>query len=173
MTEPVELPSTKGELISFIRMQWNALVDASDLIPDDRWLAPLDAAGWSVRDHVAHVTSWLQAEIPLLSAGVPIPESTGMPEEIWDAGDTEAINEWFRQRTIHHSPAEVRLERDKVFPHLFEVVAAMSDDDLAKPARESGLENSDRPLLEVMNENYGLHFEDHRIQIEKLGAVAS
>ena len=33
----------------------------------------------------------------------------------------------------------------------------------------SGLEASDRPLLTVMSENYGYHFDDHRAQIKALG----
>jgi hypothetical protein len=49
----------------------------------------------------------------------------------------------------------------------------MPEEALARPARESGLEASDRPLLEVMTENYGLHFDDHRAQIEQLGIAAA
>jgi hypothetical protein len=49
----------------------------------------------------------------------------------------------------------------------------MSEEGLSRPARESGLEASDRPLLEVMTENYGLHFDDHRSQIEQLGLAGA
>ena len=71
------------------------------------------------------------------------------------------------------SPAEVRSERNQVFPILFEVVSGMSEEALTRPARESGLEASDRSLLQVMTENYGLHFDDHRAQIEQLGMAAA
>lgn len=166
-------PTNKTELLAFIQAQWNGFVSASDALPDDIWLGPVDVAGWNVRDHVAHVGIWLRAETELLAAGTPIPESTGMPETIWNGGDTDAINAWFRQSIVRLSPAEVRNERDRVFPELFAVVAGMSEEALARPARESGLEASDRPLLQVMSENYGLHFDDHRAQIEQLGNAAA
>ena len=169
MSDAETIPTNKTELLAFMRDQWNAFVSASDMLSDTVWTGPVDAAGWNVRDHVAHVTIWLRAETALLSAGTPIPESTGMPESIWNAGDTDAINAWFRQSIVTLSPAEVRIQRDHVFPKLFEVVSGMSDEEMAKPARETGLEASDRPLLEVMTENYGLHFDDHRAQIEQLG----
>ena len=173
MTDTEKLPTNKTELLAFMRAQWEGFVSASDTLSDQVWTGPTNAAGWNIRDHVAHVASWLRAEMELLRSGTPIPESTGMPEAIWNAGDTDAINEWFRQSNTNKAPADVRIERDRVFPTLFEVVAAMSDEDLARPARETGLEASDRPLLEVMTENYGLHFDDHRAQIEQLGNLAA
>jgi hypothetical protein len=149
--------------------QWRGLVAASDALSDDVWLGPVDAAGWCIRDHVGHVSAWLKAETPLLASGTPIPETTGMPRELWDSGDTDAINEWYRQSIVTMTPAEVRAERDRVFPLLVATVSALPEEAFAKPARESGLEASDRPLLTVMSENYGYHFDDHRAQIEALG----
>jgi hypothetical protein len=162
-------PRTKSELLTFMNEHWRGLVAASDALPDEIWLAPVDAAGWCIRDHVGHVAAWLAAETPLLASGTPIPETTGMPAPLWDSGDTDAINEWYRRSIVTMSPAEVRAARDRAFPHLVEVVSALPEEDFAKPARESGLEASDRPLLTVMSENYGYHFDDHRAQIETLG----
>jgi hypothetical protein len=173
MAEAMNVPSNKAELLAYMQNQWKEFVAASDALPDAVWLAPVDAAGWSVRDHVAHVVSWIRAETALLSNGTPLPASMGMPIEIWNSGDFDAQNAWIRQSNLDATPAKIRAERDRAFPVLVEVVAGMSDDDLAKPARESGLEASDRPLLEVMTENYGLHFDDHRNQIEQLGKVAA
>ncbi len=169
MSEAGTPPKTKSKLLAFMNEQWRGFVAASDALPDDVWLGPVDAAGWCIRDHVGHVAAWLTAETPLLAAGTPIPETTGMPASLWDAGDTDAINEWYRQRIVTRSPAEVRAERDRAFFQLVEVVSALPEEDFAKPARESGLEASDRPLLTVMSENYGYHFDDHRAQIEALG----
>lgn len=172
MIDTVDLPASKSELLAFMKTQWAALIAAGDRFPDDVWLGPVDAAGWNIRDHMGHVAAWLRAETPLLADGTPIAQTTGMPQELWDSGDTDAINEWYRQSIVTKSPAEVRTERDRVFPALFEVVEAMPEADLANPARVSGLEASDRTLLTVMTENYGLHFDDHREQIEALGAMA-
>lgn len=173
MPDSLPLPTTKAELLAFMRQQWEGFVQASDRIPDDRWLEPTDAAGWNVRDHVGHVPIWIRAEIALLTDGTPIAVSTGMPQALWDAGDFDAVNAWFRATLQDRSPAEVRAERDAVFPLLFDLVSQLDDEALQRPARESGLEASDRPLLMVMSENYGLHFDDHRAQIETLGRVGT
>jgi hypothetical protein len=173
MAEGMSVPGSKAELLAFMQDQWNGFVAASDALPDEVWLGPVDAAGWCMRDHVGHVTIWIRAETALLAGGTPIPESTGMPDEIWDSGDTDARNAWFRQTIVDTPPAQIRAERDRVFPKLVEVVSGMTEEDLTQPARLSGLEDSDRPLLEIMTENYGLHFDDHRAQIEHLGRAAA
>ncbi|HET9662289.1 MAG TPA: DinB family protein [Thermomicrobiales bacterium] len=173
MADAMKTPTNKAELLTFMQTKWDGLVRASDALPDEVWLGPVDAAGWNVRDHAGHVTAWQKAEMPLLSTGTPIPETTGMPAALWDAGDTDAINEWYRQSIVTMSPAEVRAERDRVFPRLVEVVSAIPEEDLLAPARERGLEDSERSLLTVMSENYGLHFDDHRAQIEALGKAAA
>lgn len=169
MADTITLPSNKTELLAFIQAQWNAFVQASDAFPDDIWLGPANDAGWTIRDHVGHVAVWTRAEIPLLTSGTPIPQTAGMPQELWDQHDGDAINAWIREKLQSKSPEQVRAVRDELFPRLIAAVSAFSDDDLRQPARVSGLENSDRPLLTVMSENYGLHFDDHRNQIEELG----
>ena len=173
MTNSADAPTHKIELLAFMQDRWKGFVSASDALPDGAWLASFDTAGWNIRDHVGHVAAWLRAETALLGSGTPIPESTGMPAAIWNAGDTDAINEWYRQSIVTMSPAEVRSERDRAFPKLFEVVSGMSEEEMTRPARESGLEASDRPLLQVMTENYGLHFDDHRAQIAQLGKTGA
>lgn len=173
MTEPMALPTNHAELLAFMQEQWNGFVRASDALPDDVWLSAKNADGWSIRDHVGHVMLWTQAELPLLTNGAPIQKNAGIPDDVWNSTDSNAVNEWFRKKLQQMTPAEIRTERDRDFPRLVEAVAKFTDADLARPARVSGLEESDRPLLTVMSENYGLHFDDHRAQIEALGKAAS
>lgn len=173
MAEELVLPGNQAELLAFMQKQWRGFVQASDALPDDVWLSAKNADGWSIRDHAGHVMLWTQAEIPLLTEGTPIPINAGIPDEVWQSEDPNAVNEWFRAKLQQMSPAEIRAQRDRDFPKLVEAVSRFSDDDLQKPARVSGLEESDRTLLTVMSENYGLHFDDHRAQIEALGKTAS
>jgi len=84
----------------------------------------------------------------------------------WNAGDFDPINEEIRQQTIDDSPAAVRDERDRVFRKLVEVVSRFSDDDLARPANDFGLEEEGKSLLAVLTEYHGDHFEEHRGYIE-------
>lgn len=172
MPETMNLPTNREELLAYMQHQWDAFVRASDSLPDDVWLSAKNADGWSIRDHVGHVMLWTQAELPLLTNGTPIPQNAGIPDDVWNSPDNNAVNEWFRTKLQTMSPAEIRAQRDRDFPKLVEAVSTFSDEDLQNPARVSGLEDSDRPLLLVMSENYGLHFDDHRNQIETLGDTA-
>lgn len=173
MTDIAAVPTNKTELLAFMEDQWAGFVAASDALPDEVWLSAVNADGWSIRDHVGHVVFWTRSEIPLLTDGTPIAVTAGVPDSVRHSPEPNAVNEWFRSLLQNLSPAEIRVERDRVFPRLFAAVSNMSEEDLAKPARVSGLEKSDRPLLEVMAENYGLHFDDHRAQIEQLGLAAT
>ncbi len=173
MSDAMKLPATKAELLAFMQDQWNGFVRASDALPDDIWLSAVNDDGWSIRDHVGHVVLWTRSEIPLLTDGVPIAQTAGIPDAVWHSTDENAVNEWFRATLQDRSPADIRAERDRVFPILIEAVSAIPEEDFAKPARRSGLEDSDRPLLTVMSENYGLHFDDHRAQIEALGKASA
>jgi hypothetical protein len=173
MTNSADVPTNKTELLAFMRDQWAGFVSASDALPDEVWLFLVNSDGWSIRDQVGHVVLWTRAEIPLLTDGTPIAVTAGVPDSVRKSSDPNAVNEWFRESLQHLSPAEIRAERDRVFPRLFAAVSSMSEEDLAQPARVSGLEKSDRPLLQVMTENYGLHFDDHRAQIEQLGKTSA
>lgn len=173
MTDAMKLPATKAELLAFMQDQWNGFTRASDALPDEVWLSAVDDHGWSIRDHAGHVVLWTRSEIPLLTDGIPIAQTAGIPDAVWNSTDDNAVNEWFRATLRDRSPADIRAERDRVFPMLLEAVSAIPDDVLLGPARSIGLEDSDRSLLTVMSENYGLHFDDHRAQIEALGRAGA
>lgn len=173
MTDFDGAPTNNAELLEYMTHYWNGFVSASDAVPDDAWLTSVDAEGWTIRDHVSHVVVWVVGEVELFATGTPIRETLGIPDEVWTSEDPDAVNRWIRQSRMNATPAELRAERDQVFPKLIAVVAGMSESDLAQPARVSGLEDSDRPLLLVISEYCGLHYDDHREQIERLAAAGS
>ena len=75
-------------------------------------------------------------------------------------------------RALGDSPATVRTERDRVFRKLAEVVSRFSDDDLARPAAEFGLEEPGKSLVSVLTEYHGAHFAEHRGHVERIAAQA-
>ncbi len=160
------------ELLAYMQEQANALIEFTDALPDAIWTGPTDAAGWTVKDHVAHLVIWERAEIALLLHGTPLDQSTVMPDAIWGSGDFDRMNEWNRKSAVNISPAGIRAERDKVFEKLFEVVAELTEGDLARPVRDFGLEYSDRTMLAVCADFYGDHFEEHRRCVEQIVGVA-
>lgn len=168
MVDTKTVPANKTELLTYTRERANKLIALTDALPDAIWIGPTDAAGWTIKDHVAHLMYWDRAEIALLLHGTSLQQSTGMPDAIWNSGDYDQMNEWNRRSTQNESPAAVRAERDRVFAKLFEVVGGFSESDLVRPARDYGLEDSDRTLLTVCADFYGDHFDEHRRYIEQV-----
>jgi hypothetical protein len=173
MVDTKPTPANKTELLAYVQERADALIAFTDALPDTTWTGPTDAAGWTIKDHVAHLVYWDRAEIALLLHGTSLQESTAMPDAIWSSGDFDAMNEWNRESAVNESPAAVRAERDRVFAKLFEVVGGFSESDLARPVRDFGLEDSDRTLLAVCADFYGDHFEEHRRYIEQLANAAA
>ena len=162
-------PTTKAELLAYTEERWRVFVASTDALSEAEWTGPTDAAGWSVKDHVAHVVVWIRTEIALLRHRVPMPQSLGISDAVWAGGD-DPINEEVRQLTIGDSPAAVRAERDRVFRKFVQVVSRLSDDDLARPATDFGFDEAGMSLLAVLNQYNGDHFPEHRGYIETIVA---
>src|SRR5262245_16199623 len=136
MTETMTVPTNKAELLASYEERIQAFGTTTDALSDAQWEELTDAAGWSVKDHVAHIVGWVRAEIALLQFRTPLQQSAGISDVVWASGDFDAMNEEARQQTIADSPAAIRAERDRVFRKLIEVVSRYSDEDLARPAIE-------------------------------------
>jgi hypothetical protein len=172
MTATRAVPTTKAELLADTEERWHALVACTDALTDAQWTGLTDAGGWSVKDHVAHVVTWVRAEIAPLRDRTPLQQSAGIPDLVWNSGDSDQMNAYLREQTLGDSPATVRTERDRVFRKLVEVVAGMSDADLARPATEFGLEEPGTSLVSVLTKDLGDHFAEHRGSVERIVAQA-
>ena len=166
MTDARTVPAKKTELLAHTERRWQAFVSYIDALSDAKWTDPTDGAGWSVKDHVAHIVSWVRSEIALLQYRTPLQKSAGISDAAWKSGEFESINEEVRRKTIGDSPATTRDERDRVYRKLVETVSSLSDEDLARPATDFGLGKPGKSLLTVLTERHGDHFEEHRRHIE-------
>ena len=130
---------TKRDLIASTTSAWDALVAYVDGVPDEQWTGPKDAAGWSVKDHVSHLTNWDRAVIALLRNKVPLQETLGISAAAWSAGSYDPMNEEIRQLTVNDSVNRVKADRDITWTDLLALLNELSDEQLARPAGEVGL----------------------------------
>ena len=173
MVDTKTRPVNKAELLAHDEEQWQAFIESTDALSDDQWTSPVDANGWSVKDHVMCVVSWTRAEIALLQFGTPLKESQAMSDALWDTWDFDQWNEHVRQQWVNDSPSAVRAERDRVFRKLIEVLSGLSDGDLARPAAEFGYGwEGEKSLLTALREYHGDHFAEHRGYIEAIVGTA-
>lgn len=167
MTEAQSIPANKMELLDDLNTRWNAFVVYVDSLPHEQWAGPTDAAGWTVSDHVAHVTAWDQAIVELFRDRTPEQRTLRVTDAAWASGP-DAINEEIRQRTMGRSTGTVKAERDTVFADMLEAVSGFSDEDLERPGGEFGLDEGGKSLREVLVGYLGGHYDEHRQYIATL-----
>lgn len=157
--------TTRQELIDDSIAGWNEFTSFVDGLDDDQWLAPVDPAGWSVKDHVAHITGWDRAEREVLLHGGSLQHVLGISDEAWKSEDFDRINEEIRQPTMADSPAAVRATRDAVWNDVLLAMHGLDDEQLAASTAGTGLEIGaeppERPLVALLVEHWGEHYREH------------
>ena len=156
--------------------------DACDLcrrLTAEQWAGPRDAAGWSVKDHVSHVTQWDRAVIAALRNQVPMRETLGISETAWTAGSFDPMNEEIRHLADTDGVDRVKADRDATWTDLVALMGELSEEQLGQSGAEAGLAVGtgplDEPVLEVLADYWGAHYAEHLQDIQAIvdGAPAT
>lgn len=154
-------PTNLAELQAFTEDAWSSLVRYVDAMPEEARVVHADAAGWTVKDHVAHVMRWDQATLASMNEGVPYQQTLGIPDDEWTGEDFDPMNERIRQQRLDRSWDEVREERDRTFAGISAMIARLTPEELGTPGGYSGLGASVDPLIEVLANYQGEHYREH------------
>ncbi len=163
MVQEQQVVRNREALIDHTSSEWGKFVTYVDSLSDADWTGPADPAGWTVKDHVAHVTQWDIAITNLFRDGTPMQRTLESPVGEWNV-DYESINERLRQRTIADSIEKVRSDRDAVWLELLDALRALTDEQLSTPAGEVGInvdEGDQTPLLPTLVTYLGGHYAAH------------
>ena len=125
---------------------WKTLVTYVDGLTADQWTEPRDAAGWSVKDHVSHVTQWDRAVIAALRNQVPMRETLGISETAWSAGSFDPMNEEIRHLADTEGVDRVKADRDATWTDLVALMGELSEEQLSQSGAEAGLAVGTGPL---------------------------
>lgn len=130
-----EEPITTQNVMQHLTAGWNDLQSFLSTLSADQFIAPTDAAGWAIRDHLLHLAVWEAGIIALLQGHSRI-AAMGIDAITWESHDDDLINEAIRkhhqQATIH----EVQTLLQRTHEQMLQQVATMSDADLARPFRD-------------------------------------
>jgi hypothetical protein len=164
--------TTRQELIVYTSNAWNTFVTYVDLLPDEQWTGPKDGAGWSVKDHVSHVTQWDRAVIAALRRQMPMQEYLGVSTSAWGAESFDPMNEEIRRLADGNNVDRVKADRDATWRDLVTLMDKLGQDQLAQPGREAGLavgaEPLDEPVLAVLVDYWGNHYAEHLEDIKAI-----
>lgn len=153
---------TKAELLANIRRDRARLDALLAPLDDARMIEPALDDGWSVKDALAHITSWEQLCLGWIRAGERR-EGPFTPESI------NALNARIYAKNRDRPLAEVLAHSRQSSAEILAVAESLSDDALAAaPEWAPG-----RPLAEVISGNTDDHYLEHIDQINAWVARAS
>ena len=123
---PGHMPFTVSEWKGDMDRAWRALRDVLDAAGEDALTHETDAAGWSAKDHIAHLDACAKAMIAMFRDGQPEWVGLGVDEALFREEGYDRENEVIRQRTIGTPLAEVRAQFRETHE---EIVARCGRDD--------------------------------------------
>lgn len=125
---------------------------------------PTDAAGWTVKDHIAHLAAW-ERSIVFLFDGRPRHEGLGVSEDLYLGRNIDVLNAAIRDRNAGLSRDEAREELASVHRELLARLDTRTYNDLLKPYShflpdEPG-DDDGGPILDRVMGNTANHYAEH------------
>ena len=162
----------KASILEAIRRHRAELEATIEPLSNDQ-LKAAPAGGWSIHDHLAHITAWERSAVALLQ-GKPRHEGLGVDGTTYATHDVDAVNHDIFNRNHARPIEDVLADFRQSHEELLAVLAGMTDEDLQKPYShylpdEPG-EETDTPVLEWVAGNSYHHYVEHLEVIRMLAA---
>jgi uncharacterized protein (TIGR03083 family) len=121
--------TTKQQLLDSLAQARPQLEAFLDSLAHEQWSHPRDAAGWAVKDHLAHLAVW-QDGITALLRYQPRWPTMGLSSEFVEANPIDTINDVIFQQHREKSVQEVQTMFNESRTRFLSVLSELSDDDL-------------------------------------------
>jgi hypothetical protein len=163
--------TTKEELLADIGRTWDALNAALERLSEPQMTSLPDAQGWTVKDHIIHLTSWERSVVFFLQSR-PRHVGLGVDQDLYLNGSEDKINAAIFQQG-KNLPLLVALEQWRdVHQQLLTLLQPLSDAELRAPYRhylpdEQGIGDGP-PAFNVIYSNSAQHFAEHQDWMEAL-----
>ncbi|MEL6404336.1 MAG: DinB family protein [Chloroflexota bacterium] len=163
--------TTQKELIAHIERDWNALNQFLDSLSDTQWTTIQNEDGWTIKDHVAHLTAWENYALAFIT-GKPPHEGLGVSIETYLSEDVEAANIVIYEAHKDDSLESVRANFQRTHEALLAIITALTDSDVNKPYKhyQPDLDASfvEMPAMNVLYGNTAHHFRTHQAWMEAM-----
>jgi hypothetical protein len=156
------MPASTDELLAVIDDEWQKLMGVVDRLTP-RQMAEPDTGGWTPKDNLAHLATWMQYMLDVALHNVPGHEAMGLDAEQYKQLDDDGMNAILLERNRARPVAEVLAALEKTHAELVDGLRKMPFPELLRPLRP----NSPRTVLGFVLANTSDHMREHRITIEK------
>jgi len=166
-----EWPESKAEFQQQLADAWSQLQQTLDSLTEEQMTGRTDAAGWTVKDHLAHLIPWEQGMIALLRYE---PRYAAMGVDVAQHENEDELNEGLRTPYRSTSLTEVRERLRETHEALSALVASLGPDDLFKSYShyqpdETGDEGGE-PVIRWVVGNRSGHYLEHLPWIQRLAS---
>jgi hypothetical protein len=163
--------TTRDELIQMIEQSWDEFTSAIEQLQEEVLTSVKDRQGWTIKDHLAHITAWERSVLFLLQ-GKERFHGLGVSEETFLTGDFDTINAAIHQQTQNNPLEFVMGELEVVHFDLVTILRELQDSDLQEPVRtyipEGSRDDSTAVLIQWILGNTTEHYDEHLSWIETL-----
>ncbi len=158
------LPQSTSELLGLIDQEWNVLMKVVDRLTAQQMTTP-DAGGWSPKDNLAHLATWMRYMKDSYLNKVPGYQAMGIEEAKFKQLNDDGINAILFERNRDRSAADVLDGLKSAYADVVKTLKGIPCPELMKPLRASGPDK--RLVLDAVVANTSDHFREHRLTIEK------
>ena len=173
-TTGAETPSSvrdKADLLERIQRSRLALDATLDRLSEAQLTAPGPDGGWSVKDHLAHITAWEQGIVALLHRR-PRWAAMGLDEAAIRGADEDAINAVLYEQAKDRPLDDVLAAFHDSYRQILVTVDGLSDADLFRTyshyAPDEPGEDSGDPIIGWIIGNTYEHYDEHHRWIKAL-----
>lgn len=173
MSDLAHLPGDRTELIAAISAGWKAYSRLLDGLPDAQWDGPTDDTGWTIKDHVAHVTAWENVMIEIFRSGTPPWQTLQIGEDEFAAHGYTTANALIHARTQGQSVRRARRNRELTHVRLMAMLDALEESEFQRPFSDLAPGAGSATVLESLTAFLIRHYDAHRRGIEAILARAA
>lgn len=160
---------TKAELLQRIDAAWMRFTAMLAGLTEAQRSTARDAQGWTVKDHLAHITAWEQSLLALLQRRNRN-QAIGLDDRDPNGMDIDQENALIQQKHQHRSYQDVLAAFERSHQQVLDMLNGMSDDDLMQPYslyQPDSAPDESQPVFGWVVGNTFEHYAEHQGWIEE------
>lgn len=164
-------PTTKAELLERMAKSYEAAESLINIHDQSTLNAPLHSGGWSIKDHLAHLTAWERGMVALLQKQDRF-NAMGINQKETDIDEHDAINEALNTLHSSQSLSTVLTNFRQTHQDLLNTLASLSNEDLQKSYHhyqpQAAVDYFHKPVMGWVAGNTYAHYAEHLVEIGRL-----
>lgn len=158
------MPKDKAELLARIDQEWTALRELIDSLTPKQ-MSEAVPGSWSVKDHLVHLTTWVQFLLRYHLGQEPPHIVMGLDVETFERLDEDGLNALIYERSQDRSLEDVLDSFTQSHNQVLDALELVTFADLMKPHYADDPEA--RPLINWVIGNTYDHYREHRQTIQE------